>query len=370
MSETPRYSFAFVIEQVLGHITHGDNLRAHVPDDPDVRAHWILPEFPTGRLGSSLPGYRSNWTLRCGHTARRGLRRLAQRTELDAIFFHTQVPAMLAPDWVRRVPSVLSVDATPRQYDELGEHYGHEVGRPAIERWKSRALRRRLDDAAHVVTWSDWAKQGLIDDYAVPEEHITVVPPGVSVSDWRSADRKTQESTPVRMLFVGGDFERKGGLLLLEAFRRVRDRGVELHLVTKDNVAAEPGVHVHNDLRPNSVELRSLFVACDIFALPTYGDCLPMVLSEAGASGVATISTRVGAIPEVVVDGVTGLLIAPGDLAGLTDAVERLVERPEERRSLGDRAADHIARHYDTETNTQTLLAIMKDQAAERERTQ
>ncbi len=366
MSTSPTYSFAFVVEQVLGHITHGDNLRTHVPDDPDVDAHWILPEFPTGRVGSSIPGYRSNWTLRSGIATRRELRRLSRRTTLDAAFFHTQVPAMLSPDWVRRIPSVISVDATPRQYDELGEHYGHAVGHPTVERWKSQALRRRLEDAAHIVTWSDWAKQGLIDDYAISDEQITVVPPGVSVSEWQRTEPRADPSAPVNLLFVGGDLERKGGLLLLEAFRKVRDRGVELHLVTRDQVEPESGVHVHNDLQPNSEELRSLFARCDIFVLPTFGDCLPMVLSEAGASGAAMISTRVGAIPEVVVDGVTGVLVEPGDLAGLTAAIERLCERPEERRSFGDRAVDHVARRYDTEKNTRALLEIMKNQTTER----
>lgn len=85
---------------------------------------------------------------------------------------------------------------------------------------------------------------------------------------------------------------------------------VELHLVTKDRIPPQPGVFAYYDLEPNSPALKRLFFESDIFCLPTLGDCLPMVLSEAGAAGLPLVASRVAAVPEIVRED-TGLLATP-----------------------------------------------------------
>jgi glycosyltransferase involved in cell wall biosynthesis len=255
---------------------------------------------------------------------------------------------------------VISLDATPLQYDELGESYRHHAGPAFAERLKHRAAVAAFGGARHLVTWSEWAKAGLIDAYGVSANHITVVPPGVSTRDWARPEPRTAVEGRLQLLFVGGDFERKGGLLLLDAFRALRHLGLELHVVTRDKLELEPGVHVHRGLAANSAELRRLYHESDVFVLPTYGDCLPMVLSEAGAAGLPIVSTRVAAIPEVVLPGDTGLLIASGDLDHLVDALRWMIEHPEERLAMGRRAFEHISHNYDTATNTAALMSILK----------
>ena len=174
----------------------------------------------------------------------------------------------------------------------------------------------------------------------------------------------------MRILFVGGDLQRKGGLLLLEAFRELRrelsgtDPEIELHLVTRHPVPAEPGLFVYNQMQPNSTELKQLYFNSHIFCLPTYGDCLPMVLSEAGAARLPLISTRVGAIDEIVRDGETGFLIPAGDAAALAVALRKLIEVPELRQSLGERAAQVVRKEYDAEANASSLLALLKQTIA------
>ncbi len=363
MTNTPTYDIAFVVEQVLGHITHGDNLRRHVPDAPDIRPHWVFEPYETDGWAARIPVYRSNWTVRVGLRSRRSLRRIRRRTDLDAIFFHTQVPAMLCADVLRRVPSVISLDATPQQYDELGEFYAHETGPAWLERLKFRGATDAFRHATHLVTWSAWAKDGLVDGYGVDPEKITVVPPGVTVDEWARPEPRVDDCGPVKILFVGGDLGRKGGTLLIEAARALRDRDIELHLATRDEVASEPGVFVHHGLSANSPELKRLYHDCDIFALPTMGDCLPMVLSEAGAAGLASVSTSVAAIPEVVRHGETGLIVPPGDLEALVAALRRLIDEPAQRRALGERAVAHIAESYDTAANTRRILSILRDAA-------
>jgi glycosyltransferase involved in cell wall biosynthesis len=360
---------AFVLEQTLGHITHTDNLRRLVPLSDDIDATFVPIEYELEGRARHIPGY-GNWTVRAGLRARRAVRKVRAQRPLDAMFVHTQVPAILIPDIVKRVPTIVSLDATPRQYDELGDHYGHATSGARIEGLKWRANRACFERAAHIVTWAAWTRQGLIDEYGVAASKITVVPPGVDVSRWKRVDARPDDadSGPIRILFVGGDLARKGGLLLLDAFRTLRDDPslpeLELHLVTKTPVAAEKGLVVHSTMTPNSAELVDLFHRSHIFCLPTLGDCLPMVLSEAGATGLPLVSTDVGAISEIVRDGETGLLVPTNDVAALHSTLTALACDRDLRRRLGDRAIEVVAESFDAEHNAMRLAKLLRDIAA------
>jgi glycosyltransferase involved in cell wall biosynthesis len=282
------------------------------------------------------------------------------------MFIHTQVPAILLPDLIRRIPTVVSLDATPIQYDELGEHYGHTTGSARIEHLKWRMNRACFAAARSVVTWAAWTKQGLVDRYEVPAEKIVVIPPGVDVERWSvGVDRTRADGAPVRVLFVGGDLARKGGHVLVDAVRRLRHEGVaiELDLVTKDDIAPEPGVEVHHGLGPNSARLIELYQHADIFCLPTFGDCLPMVLSEAGAVGLPLVSTDVGAISEIVRHECTGLLVPPHDSEVLAAALGRLAADEGMRRRLGGEARRLVSAEFDAAANARRLVEMLVDVA-------
>lgn len=357
------YEFGFLLEQSLGHVTHTKNLRANVAHDPEVNAHWGLIEFEAAGIAGRIPVYKSNWTVRAGMRSYRQVARMARQVRLDALFFHTQVPAILAQRWLRKIPGIVSLDATPLQYDELGAFYKHEQGPEWLEAWKWRLNRDCFRSARRLVTWAEWTKLGLVQGYAVPADKVTVIPPGVNVDEWCRPTPRLPHADAVKILFVGGNLERKGGLVLLEAFRALRDLGLELHLVTKDHLAPEPGVFVYNNLDANSQPLKDLYHSCDIFALPTFGDCLPMVLSEAGASAMAIISTNVAAIPEIVRNGDTGLTVSVGDAASLAQALRDLATNPALRLTLGERAMAHVARNYDARINATRLLGLLKAEA-------
>ena len=354
------YDIGFVLEQSLGHVTHTKNLQVNVPLDPQIRAHWGLIAFDPSGIAGKIPIYNSNWSVRAGLRARRYLSVLTRHTPLDAVFFHTQVPAILAQGWLRKLPAIVSLDATPLQYDELGKFYRHETGPAWVEKVKWRLNRDCYAQARKLVVWAEWTKRGLVKDYQVPEHKITVIPPGVTVSEWKRPNPRGDHAGPVKILFVGADLERKGGVNLIDAFKAIRRSGDELHLVTKTPVETEPGVIVHNDMEPNSQRLKSLYHACDIFALPTFGDCLPMVLSEAGAAGMAIVSTEVAAIPEIVRHGETGLTVPPGNTRALADAIRQLVDDSELRQRLGQQATVHVARNYDATDNARRLIDLLK----------
>lgn len=365
MTTPPRVGF--VLEQSLGHVTHADNLMTIVPQTGIVDPVFRTIPFAVDGVAARLPLYGSNWTVRAGLRARSAIRSMARAGRLDGLFIHTQVPAVLAGRWLERVPTVVSVDATPLQYDRLGEHYNHGRGSDRIERWKWKANRDCFRRARHVVAWSQWAKDGLVDEYEADASLVTVIPPGVPTSRWLRPAQPRDERGPIRILFVGADLERKGGSTLLSAFRKVRatlpDDAVELHLVTKSTVEAEPGVVAHHGMAPNSAELIALYHSSDVFCLPTKGDCLPMVLSEAGAAGLPLVSTDVGAIPEIVRDGETGRIVPVGDDGALAAALGQLVDDRDGRLRMGAAASALVVREFDAERNSVRLAELLRSVA-------
>jgi glycosyltransferase involved in cell wall biosynthesis len=356
---TPR--LGFVLEQTLGHITHASNLRALAPTVPGADVVFADVPFDVSGLAARVPGY-GNWTLRAGLRARRLIRRLGH---VDALFIHTQVPALMCVRTMRRVPTVVSLDATPLQYDDLGAQYDHRTGSARVERVKWHLNRRCFMAASALVTWSHWTKADLVDRYLIPGDKIHVIPPGVDVDRWAegsASDRGRAENDPVRVLFVGGDFARKGGPVLIDAVRRLRSSGllVEVDLVTRDPVTPESGVRVHLGMRPNSPELIDLYHSADIFCLPTLGDCLPMVLCEAATVGLPLVSTDVGAISEVVRDHDTGRLVPVHDAAALADAIGELVRDPALRRSLGEQARLTVRDEFNAATSAHQLVCLLR----------
>ena len=349
---------AFIVEQALGHITHGNNLQRAVQQDNSIQASWGLPTWSA----TGFAGKVNNWTLKAGLQTRQQLRHIAQTRPIEAIFFHTQVTAVLSPDWVRRIPSIISLDATPLQYDRLGAFYDHTPSHGWSERAKFWLNRTQLQQARHLVTWSQWAKESLVHDYAIPASKITVIPPGVILSEWNRPTPRTPHDGPLKLLFVGGNLNRKGGDLLLQAFHTLRQEGhaVELHLVTRDDVASADGLFVYRQMQPNSPALKQLYYDCDLFCLPTRGDCLPMVLSEAGATGLPVIATRVAAIPELVQHEESGLLVSVGDVAELTHQLRTLIVNPHLRQQMGHRALELVRQQFDATRNAEKLVGLLK----------
>ncbi len=353
-----------IVEWGLGHRTHGLNLMAAADRLPWIDASWHRLELDPTRYSGPFAGLRSNWTVQSGIEARRRIRQARRTGDADAVLVHTFVPAVLSAAEFDRIPAVVSIDATPRQVDEM-DGYDHQPGQAEVERLKRRLVMRCFAKSAHVLSASDWAKASLVDAVVVDDKKITTIPFGVDSKLFRCEDREARaESQPVRLLFVGGNFERKGGPALLSVFAELSERhAVELDIVTDRPIDAGPAVRVHTGLQPRSKELVERFHQADIFCLPTTGDCLPLVLAEAAASGLPTVATRVGAIGELVEDERSGLLVDAGNRAQLLDAIERLVIDPALRRRLGERAVQRVEAGSDATRNGERTLRVVAETA-------
>ena len=247
---------AFVMEQALGHVTHARNLEATLRDRADIAPTWLPIPFDTRGPARFVPLLRSNWSVRASWRARRALNTALASRAHRALVFHTQVTSLFSVGLMRRYPSLISLDATPINYDQVGTYYGHRAaGSGFIDRRKFQMNRDAFHAAATLVTWSDWAKASLVDDYAVDASKIAVLAPGANQAyfDIGAQRQPHGPDEPVRILFVGGDFERKGGQQLLQAFGAGDfGRPTELHLVTNHALEPRPNVFVHRGLGPNS----------------------------------------------------------------------------------------------------------------------
>src|SRR5262245_43171631 len=108
----------FVIEQAMGHVSYGMGLRMALAERDDIDPEWIEVPFEPGNLGK-VPLLGRNWTLRGSMRAARAIVEANRRRPLDALFLHTQTISLFSGPLMARIPTLLSLDATPLNYDEL-----------------------------------------------------------------------------------------------------------------------------------------------------------------------------------------------------------------------------------------------------------
>lgn len=274
--------------------------------------------------------------------ARRELRRqIGRRCDgpTDVVHAHTQAQAYFLPALAqgrsgsRMPPTVVSIDLT--------------VPLLAAERRWSRELRtlaalesRTFRRAAHVVAFSDWARRSVVDDYGLSEARVTTIPLPVSVPERPVDDGRPSGGRPVRLLFVGSDFVRKGGPELLSAVRRLPPGDYHLDVCSGDPAAVVPpgleGVQVHAAVRAGSDELDRLYSEADVFVFPTRYDQSPNVIVEAMSYGLPIVTTDVGAISEMVGrDGACASLVPVGTPVKLAEEIATLAGSDARRRAMG-----------------------------------
>lgn len=352
----------FVMEQHLGHRAYCENLKRFFDSVPEVTATWV-PVTYTNSLAvwsdwSFLPE-RLKGTLNGRFQVRKSLR----HTPADVLLFNTQVPAAIAGKLVQQKPYLLSIDITPIQYDKMAVYYGHKPdGIGFFSHYKHKVNANLLAKAAYLLPWSSWVRDSLIQDYQIPPERIMVVPPGVDLDQWRP--RSEFSDGPLKILFVGGDFYRKGGDILRDAFRQLPPGRAELHMVTRTQLEPEANVHVYNNLQPNSPELIKLYQTADVFVLPTKAEAFGIAAVEASAAGLPVVATAVGGLPDIVVANETGFLVEPGDVSALARCLHQLVENPHLRRQLGQGARQRAEQYFDARRNAAHILELLQTTVA------
>ncbi|WP_280152733.1 glycosyltransferase family 4 protein [Piscinibacter sp. XHJ-5] len=340
------------------------NLRKYAERDPDVEftwvpvSHWAPRET---RLAKLIP---QPIHLRAA-VLRQAWPGLAALSRMDAVMVHLFEAELLAllRGFVRSRPVIVSsTDEAP---------IGDEASYPLYPRdmLKSRArMRMRLAidrwRARHVdllMPFSQWAADIFLAECPVDADKVRPMHVGLDLDQWTPGEPRTEENGRFRILFVGGDFERKGGHLLIDVFQRHLAERAELHLVSNQAPAEVPAhVHVHRNLKPNDPTLIDLYRTCDVFAVPTTADLVPWAYLEAMAMRCPAIGTAVGAIPELIPDGRAGFVIPRNDGQALRAALESLIDDPALRQRMAHEGRQHVEMHYNAAVNVPRILRMMK----------
>lgn len=229
-----------------------------------------------------------------------------------------------------------------------------------LERW-------HVHRADRVITTSVYSSGRIAALYGTTAVKTVVVPELIDLDAWQDAlSAAPGEEGPPRILCVAHLYPRKGVETLLRAFDRVtadailRIVGIGPESERLAHLARDLGItsRVHFLGHLSFADLAAEYRNAAVFALPTEQEGFGIVFLEAMASSLPIIATRVAAVPEVVADGVTALLVEPGDEADLAQTIEKLLRDPALRASLGNAGRAHVARFDAPVVAGQFLTAV------------
>jgi len=219
--------------------------------------------------------------------------------------------------------------------------------------------------AAAVVAFSRVAARSVVEDYGVDFDRVHVVGAGANVVPDKVERRDDGET----VLFIGREFERKGGRVLLDAFARLRRSRPRARLL----IVGPPGFEVMPEgvlqLGPEPLAaVPGLLAQATVFALPTLAEPFGLAFLDAMACGVPCVGTEVDAVPDIIEQGRTGLLIPPGDPAALAGALGELLADRDRARAMGARGRERVLAHFTWERVANRLSGVLRSAARGRGR--
>jgi glycosyltransferase involved in cell wall biosynthesis len=236
-------------------------------------------------------------------------------------------------------------------------------GTPFTARVGEHFERKVFDAATIVVAQSEWCARAIRERYDIGAERLRVIPFGIIPPDPPPPVEIDPDALP-EITFTGTSLQRKGGIALLRAYRtRLRGRCV-LNLVTPEPVEPMEGVRVWSDIRPGDPRLVAMLARSAVFALPSEIDKSPYSVLEAMFAGLPVVSTDVGGIPEMVVDGETGFLVPPDDDVAIADAIEKLLADDTRRVAMGRASRARAYARFDARKTTADLIGVIAEARA------
>jgi glycosyltransferase involved in cell wall biosynthesis len=210
-------------------------------------------------------------------------------------------------------------------------------------------VRKILNKSDYIICQGTLWKEFFKNEFSLVDEKLEIINNWIAVDEYYPI-KKTVNS-PVRILFLGWVTKNKGIYDLVNAIKEIRDKNfiVEIagngdefknleSLLEKEGLSKK--VHLLNWVYGEQKKL--LLNRADIFVLPSYREGMPNSLIEAMASHTAIIATRVGGIPDLIRSKINGILVSPGDIDALKNAILYYLEDEERIIKFGERALEHV----------------------------
>lgn len=365
-AENPAESFSGITHSIL--VT----MRERGVEVRTADAELYGPARWLGALASWAPN-RRRWSVRFRlgkrpsalrtAAARRAI--TAARNSVDAIL---QIGATFRPDGHGTVPYYLYCDSNIRMAERgIASGFSQAV---AINPHELREVIDREEDvyrdASGIFTISDRLRQSFVDDFHLPPERVHAVHAGPNFDPRElPADRRPPASRTI--LFVGTQFQRKGGDTLLEAFRVVRRTMPDARLVIvgpREVVTNDNGVELLGHLRQDDPAARrtllDAYARAAVYCLPTRYEPFGISYLEAMYFGLPCIGTDTGAVPEMIVDGETGFLVPVNDAPMLAERLLALLGDPERGARMGDAGRRRARQLFSWQAAVGRMLDVMQ----------
>jgi glycosyltransferase involved in cell wall biosynthesis len=232
-------------------------------------------------------------------------------------------------------------------------------------------IRQKVRAAEVVCTISYFARSQTMQWSSPDDWHkVEVTPLGVDATGWELAPFRGRPS-PFELIAAGRLVEIKGFPLLLDAVAALRQQGRDVRLTLAGDGPARKGLEEQAQRLgisdrvvfagwTNQDDLRALYRQSDAFVMSSFAEGVPVVLMEAMATGVPCVAPRINGIPELIRDGVDGLLFTVSDVAELVAATGRLMDDTEMRRRMAESSRARVADKYDLHKNVARLAGVLE----------
>jgi glycosyltransferase involved in cell wall biosynthesis len=215
------------------------------------------------------------------------------------------------------IPIVLIEDATFALLHNYYPQYSNLL--PRTVRQLNNVTERAIKKASAVIYSSEWAARSAIEDYGADPQKVHVIPMGANFENPPSKEiiQNKKKTDRCRLLFVGVDWQRKGGEIAFETLLQLEEMGIQAELIVCGCTPPDEFSHERmriipfldkNDERQYK-ELEQLYVTSDFLLLPTRNECFGIVFCEANAFGLPAITTNTGGVSEVVRNGENGFVL-------------------------------------------------------------
>lgn len=285
----------------------------------------------------------------------------------DALVVNTQSVGLDLPGQLPdQLPMFVCLDATFRQLSSSPWFAPNTPSRlfQSLTRGDLLDREQRLFDRAQILLpWSESVAESLRNDYGIASAKIRLLPPSLHFPERLSSPRTKANGKP-RLLFLGGDFSRKGGETLLGCYHRYFSQTAELDIVTQSPVEASPGVRVWRGVKANSEQWLQLWRDADVFVFPSRLETFGIVLLEAQSFGVPIVSSKAGAAQEILANGKAGWLLNQVDESSLAQALQEALDNPLLRESKAEYGYWRGKEKYDLRRNARALLSWIEELTA------
>jgi len=230
-------------------------------------------------------------------------------------------------------------------------------GQRRVQRYYTMRHQVELLRQADAVITQTWLEDERLAELGVARERMSCTGSGINPEEVVGGDgRRFRERHGVDgpiVFYLGVQAYDKGTVHLVEAMRRLWAEGRPAHLVLAGQVLspvqayyrrlpAEETARLHLLGFISEEEKRDLLAAGDLFCMPSCTDSFGIVYLEAWANSVPVIGARAGGVPAVIADGVDGLLVEFGDVAGLARQMARILDDPAQGRAMGARGREKV----------------------------